>query len=462
LVSRVLAGDGRAYSALVARYANVLSSTAFLMVRNTEDVRDIVQEAFVAAYCDLDQLETPRSFGAWIRAIVLNRCRKVLDRRTRTQRFLERLPQTAETSDPMRELSLKENARQVLQALETLDELHREVVMLYYFEDMKVDGIALLVGRPAGTIKRVLSEARGRLREELVDMAREEFPEYHLTDEQRRRLDMIPVFPREEPKIATIALAEEAASITAAAPHGNFPALHAAAEARYADYDWPGRKLTSVTHVRVEGPFEIMGRQALRYDDLSFSPEGKPEWIWRPYYCVEDDTVLYCAKQCGTNESSPLIARGQPDWGEPLHPPESLRVVPGSSKDPEGELNGSVVDANLWEVHVGRRSFRCIRRVTGGGKEVVEWSDVPVSGVATEEFFLTDGRMLLWRRYNGLRWSARSPGRKEDAPGTYELLEEAGVPALEIFGDRYYLWYDQIPDYAVGRPRNAAETAGTA
>jgi len=452
LVSCVLAGEGRAYVTLVTRYTNVLSSIAFLKVRNVEDVRDIVQETFVIAYCNLDQLDAPGNFGAWIRGIVLNRCRKVLDKRTRTHRFLERLPHKVEIPDPLGKLAVKENARQVLRALDTLDDLRREVVMLYYFQDLKVDGIARLVNRPAGTVKRILAEARGKLREELIDMAREEFREYHLTEEQRKRLEMIPVFPREEPKVTTIRLPDSAAKITALAPCGNFPALRVGAESVYAEYNYPSRKLGTVSHVKVEGPFDVHGKPALRYDNLDFTGEGKVGWIWRPYYYVEDGTVLYCAKQqsSGLDSSLPLVTPDLADWCEPQPEPESLEIVPGAIKEPSGDQSGYVVDTNLWEVRIGKRSFQCLRRTTGGDKTSVEFSDTPVSYAAPEEFFLPDGRLLLWRRYNGLGWSMQmNPRRKIDDWGTYEKLAESGAPMLELFGEKYYLWYDQIPDYAI-------------
>lgn len=448
LVGCVLAGEVQAYTALVNRYANVLSSIAFLMVRNVEDVRDIVQEAFVIAYCNIDQLDDPARFSAWIRGIVVNRCRKVLDKRTRAQRFLERLPHTIEIPDPTAELAIRENARQALQALDMLNELHREVIVLYYFQDLKVDDIAGLVNRPPGTIKRILAEARGKLKEELIDMAREEFSDYHLTEEQRRRLDMIPVFPREEPKVTTSRLPNSAPKITALAPYGSFPELCVGAESYYADYDHPKRKLNKVTHVKVEGPFDVNGKPALRYDNLSFSKDGKIEGIWRPYYCTEDNIVTYCSKQAsGIDSSLTLFTPDHPKWNEAQPQPESMEIVPGSIKEPIGDQSGYIVDENLWEVKIGRRTFQCIRRITGGDKLVVEWSDKPVSGNATEEFFLTDGRLLLWRRYNGMIWG--NPRRKKDAPGTYEGLADAGVPVLELFGEKYYLWYDQIPDYAI-------------
>ena len=68
---------------------------------------------------------------------------------------------------------------------------------------------------------------------------------------------------------------------------------------------------------------------------------------------------------------------------------------------------------------------------------------------STEEYFLGDGRLVLWRRYNGEKWSERDPERDENARGTYERLAEARAPAIEVFGEQYFLWYDQIPDYAL-------------
>lgn len=450
LVSRVLNGEGEAYSTLISRYTNTLSSIAFLKVRNVEDVRDIVQEAFVSAYCNLSQLDDPTKFGAWIRRIVINHCCKTLEKRTRTKYLIDRHAPITNASDPVTELVGKDSINQMLSALSSLNELHHEVIILYYFQDMRVDEIAHLVNRPGGTIKRMLSEARSILRKELMNMAREEFKEYYLNEEQRKRLDMIPAFPQVEPKISATHLNEAAQQIKISAPYGTFPAIHVGSEAHYADYDYPDRKLKTINHARVEGPFDIGGVQALRYDDLSFTEDGKAEWIWRPYYHVDDDTISYCAVQFGDpNSILPVLTPDQSEWGEQQPQTQSMYIIPGYIKEPDGDIDGFTVDTMLWKVHIGKKTFKCIRRLGGGGRQPVEWSDIPVTRCATEEFFLMDGRLLLWRRYNGFQWSERQPGKNNDAPGTYECLADAGAPMLELFGEKYYLWYDQIPDYAI-------------
>ncbi len=454
LVRRVRAGDTQAFSELVERYADPLAGLAFAMLRDAEDARDVVQQAFFVAFRDLSSLRDPGAFAPWVRGIVANQCRHLLTRRSRAERFLERLPATAVPDpDPAQEALRRGRAGEVLDALGALDETRRQVVILHYLQGLAVAEVAHLVGRPTGTVKRLLSEARSVLRQELIEMAREEFDEYRLTPEHRERLAKIPRFPPVEPKIATTPLAEEPRPVRALSPHGNFPALEPGAEACYADYDHPAAKLYMVSHAVVEGPFDVGGEPALRQDGLSFSDEGKAAWYWRPYYRPRGDTVLFCAKEYGpADKPTHLITPDLPDWRDAQPREESLRVVPGSRLEPEGDLNGSQVDAHLWEVRIGRRRFRCLRRAGGGGREPVDWSDDPVTGTATEEFFLDDGRLLLWRRYNGLRYSARDPRRKEDARGTYERLAEAGVPRLDVFGEVYYLWYDQIPDYALHGP----------
>jgi RNA polymerase sigma-70 factor (ECF subfamily) len=453
LVRRVLAGDERSFAALVERYADALSSIAFLITRSGEDTGDVVQQALFIAYCNLSDLAEPEKFGKWVKRIVLNLSRKAVDKRARARRFLERLPQIAAAPDPADQIASREKAKGILRALDTLDEAHREVVTLHYFQNMKVDVIAHLVGRPAGSVKRMLAEARGKLRKELIEMAREEFGEYLLTKEQRERLAKIAKFPRVEPKISVKRLGEKGSWLRAIGVYGSFVELCPGREACYADYDHPGGKLTMVSHVRAEGQIRVKGKSALRLNSIGFSGEGKVEGGYLPYYLLRGDKYLYCAKQyyCGPQAGNiPLLTPEHPDWKEPKPKPESLVITPGSRKEPDGDWNGFIVDTNLYEVRIGKCLFRCLRRTRGGGKRKVDWSDTPVTVSATEEFFLKDGRLLLWRRYNGLWWSEKHTGvKKKYAKGTYESLAKAGVAMLEIFDEKYYLWYDQIPDYAI-------------
>jgi RNA polymerase sigma-70 factor (ECF subfamily) len=455
LVKRIIGGDEESFSVMVEQYSDPLCSIAFLITRNAADARDVVQQAFFEAYQRLPALSRPERLGAWLRAIVTNLAHKVVDRRVRAQRFHERVARAGTAPDPADQFMRREKAQEVLRALEMLSEVRREIVVLYYLHKMKVEKIARLVGKPSGSVKRMLAEARDLLRKELIEMAREEFKKYRLTREQRERLAKIGKFPRTEPSISITRLEEKAKQFLAFSVYGSFAGLSPGCEASFADYDYPGRKLTMVTHVRREGPIKVKGKLAFRSNSISFTrPTAgeKVEGVFYPYYYrLKGDMYLYCAKQycCGQpKEDLPLLTPEHTDWKEPRPKPESLRVVPGSCVEPDGDWNGRIVDTNLYEVKVGRRSFRCVRRASGGGKIKVNWSRKPVTGCATEEFFLTDGRLLLWRRYNGLQWSKKDT-RRAKLGGVYERLAQVGTPMLKIFGEKYYLWYNQIPHYAI-------------
>ncbi len=453
LVTAILTGDRDRFGVLVDRYAGMANSLALAAVQNPEDACDIVQQALFTAYARLGTLQEPRRFGGWLRGIVANLARRTLERREREQRLLERCCASGVAPDPATVFSQGEDVGEALRALGSLAPDHRDVAVLYYLRQMPVSGVASIVGRPVGTVKRMLSEARATLRMELMEMTRDEMDRHGLTDEQRGRLELIPRFPQFEPDIRTMRLATSASTLRIVSPHGNFPRLEAGAEACFADYDYPDRALTHITHSRVLGPVQV-GRPpmpALAVDGISFTGEGTVDGGWRPYFRVEGDEVTYCGRQVSPpGKPGPLLTPSDALWDEAQPKPALLILQPGTVVEPTGDWHGHIIDENLWAVSVGKRTFECVRRCGGGERVEVTWADDPVTQCATEEFFLPDGRLLLWRRYNGMKWSAQDPKREPDKAGTYEMLRDAGVPRLDVFGEVYYLWYDQVPDYALG------------
>jgi RNA polymerase sigma-70 factor (ECF subfamily) len=443
LVRRILDGDD--FVVLVEKYADLLTSIARVRLRHREDARDVVQQAFFEAYRGLPTLREPEKLGGWLRGIVVNLSSRVARRRRREEERATRIAAPGVAPDPGDASVRRENAERIADVLGRLDELHREVVVLHHVEGLKVREVAELVGRPAGSVKRLLFEARDRLREELIEMAREDFTEYRLTDEQRERLARIPAFPRREPVIETTPLGEPAPEVLAVAPSAVFPALARGAETGVATYDHPGGKLTSISHVRVEGPVEVGEGAALRYDHVDFGPDRTVTWSWAPHYRVDGESATYCAKSyAAPGEPNPLILPDDEDWGEEAPRTVSLRLVPGTATEPSLRI-----DENLWSVKIGRRTHRCLRMLTGGPARTVDWSEVPVTGVALEEFLLPDGRLILFRRYNGTEWTAANPDRSAHPSGWIETLAAAGLPEIELFGHHYRLWYDQVPEFAL-------------
>ncbi|MFV1958744.1 MAG: RNA polymerase sigma factor [Planctomycetota bacterium] len=450
LVQRSLDDDPAAFVALIERYAGPMAAVAWLVVRHGEDARDVVQQSFFEAWRGLSTLRDPARFGAWLRGIVVNTGRRVVEKRRRTRQGTPPVAGRGGPDDPEEATMRNERRRSVSEALDRLDEAHREVVVLHYVQGLRVREVADLLDRPEGSVKRMLSEARLRLKRELVEMARDEFDEVRLTDEQRKRLERIPTFPRREPVIRVAPLDDRAPEVRARAPSAVFPGLRPGAEACFATYDHPGGRLTSLSHVRVEGPVDVDGSPALRCDQVDFGPDGAVEWVWAPHYRVVGDRAIYCAKSFGKPHAPRRPLRpGDAEWGEPAPREESLRLVPGACHEPSESGRGCLVDPNPWAVRIGRRTHRCIRRPTAAATRRGAWAEAEVTDWALEEFLDEAGRLLLFRRYNGTAWTAVDPRRKGHEAGWIETLAAAGTPQIEVFGHAYRLWYDQIAEAAL-------------
>ena len=89
-VQQCRSGQPEAFEPLVRRYQNAAYAIALSYLTDEADAQDVVQDAFIAAYCKLNQLGDSAMFGRWSRRIVTNRCREWLRRRNgrRIRRFI--------------------------------------------------------------------------------------------------------------------------------------------------------------------------------------------------------------------------------------------------------------------------------------------------------------------------------------------------------------------------------------
>ena len=167
-----LAGNAQAFEPLVRHYQNAAFATALGYVRSRADAQDIVQDAFIAAYCRLGQLRERKHFGRWLMRIVANRCKDWLRDRSRTQPLdsaettLENAA-VVEYADQMQRLDLQE-------AVDQLPEPYRSAVLMYYLSGLSYREIAELLEVPLSTVCGRLQQGRIRLRQLLDEPDPEE------------------------------------------------------------------------------------------------------------------------------------------------------------------------------------------------------------------------------------------------------------------------------------------------
>ena len=171
-VERCLAGNAQAFEPLVRHYQNAAFATALRYVRSRVDAQDIVQDAFVAAYCRLGQLRDRGHFGRWLMHIVANRCKDWLRDRKRTQPLdsaetaLENAS-VVEHADQMQRLDLQE-------AIDQLPDHYRSALMMYYLSGLSYREIAELMEVPLSTVCGRLQQGRIRLHKLLDEPDHEE------------------------------------------------------------------------------------------------------------------------------------------------------------------------------------------------------------------------------------------------------------------------------------------------
>lgn len=180
LVGQVLAGDTACFERLVGLYERPAVSTAFRLLGNSDDARDVVQDAFLRAYRSLSRLKEPTRFGPWLLRIVSNlslnarRSRRAgvvpLDEQRGTEGATTGEGDPVVTSfTPDRHAEGRELQEALDAALARLPEKQRQALVLFTIEGWAQKDIAELLECSLETVKWNVFQARKRLREMLGD-----------------------------------------------------------------------------------------------------------------------------------------------------------------------------------------------------------------------------------------------------------------------------------------------------
>ena len=148
---------------LIDQYGKDLFRLCCVYLNDASLAEDAVQETFIKAYNALKGFRGESSMRTWLMRIAMNVCHNM--RRNSWFRYVDRrvaldaLPLTVEDTQDMSIALLSE--------VMNLSRKEREVVWLYYYEDMKIREIADVLGVTAPAVSIRLSRARDRLRKAL-------------------------------------------------------------------------------------------------------------------------------------------------------------------------------------------------------------------------------------------------------------------------------------------------------
>jgi RNA polymerase sigma factor (sigma-70 family) len=191
LTRRAQAGETGALGLLLARHQAPMRAVALSLLGYGPDAEDAVQDAALTALRRIGDVRDPAATGAWLRAIVRNTCRMRLraDRETPGLHGLDHLrPLDHELSHPERLIEQHAMRDWIWSAVEALPPRLRLVLMLRHFSGINsYHDIATACEVPVGTVRSRLSQARGKMAEELLTTAAQAHDDASVLTEESRQ-----------------------------------------------------------------------------------------------------------------------------------------------------------------------------------------------------------------------------------------------------------------------------------
>lgn len=180
LVEKVIAGDSDAFGKLVEKYSSFVYRTVFYDIKKHEDAEDLAQEVFIKAYKALLGFRRDSEFSTWLYRICKNTVYDYIRKNSREKSIPiselssgdenDREYEIADDSgkyDPERTFLKNETSEIVNEAISSLSEEHRSIIVMRDIEGYSYSEIAEILSLEEGTVKSRISRARGALKKKL-------------------------------------------------------------------------------------------------------------------------------------------------------------------------------------------------------------------------------------------------------------------------------------------------------
>ncbi len=172
LIERARGGDAGAFEQLMIISQEKVVSVAWRALGNEEDARDAAQETFLRVFKHLKHYRPEQDYFGWLYRIAINVCRDIARQRRRHARFAapegEREPVALDNvpgpGDAEEAAIYAQRRRIVMDAMASLPERERHVIVLRDFEGLSTQEVAQVTGARPSTVRAQLSSARAKIK----------------------------------------------------------------------------------------------------------------------------------------------------------------------------------------------------------------------------------------------------------------------------------------------------------
>ncbi|MGB0431306.1 MAG: RNA polymerase sigma factor [Bacteroidia bacterium] len=168
LVNRCKQGDQRAFHKLYLLYSRAMFNICVRMMNNREEAEDLLQDAFVSAFKNIQNYREESTFGSWIKRIVINKCINAINKKSvELTELNEQIAKEDELEDEgSADLFYEDlSVDGIKQGIAQLSDGYRTVITLYLLEGYDHLEIAEILGISESTSKTQYLRAKKRLRE---------------------------------------------------------------------------------------------------------------------------------------------------------------------------------------------------------------------------------------------------------------------------------------------------------
>ena len=413
------------FEMLVSEHRGAVERYVRFNISSKADSDDVLQEVWLAAYRQFDKLLNKSSFKAWVIGIARHKVKDYFRSRQETM-DIDDLPESELVQS---RYGLVEYSP-VHETIDRLSENDKQILTLYYFENMPQNEIADRLSIPLGTVKSRLNTARRNFKNAYPYPPKGEDTMFKL--------------PKTMPEYKIIPSDKEPFAVKWEELMGWFIVPKVGEKLTWAIYDQPSRKGDYYYEMEVVSKSEVHGIEGVEIIAKEGNFDKTQPCTERSFVVQLTDThCRYLAESHIVNGVRKLYTfldgdAFQPDWGygedncgnETNIKPKGI-IVRNSSDITVNSDNATPDIVGRYTVEINGKTYDTVCVIDIGTNN---------EGVLCEQFIDKNGRTVLWRRFNRNDWAFDRYGK---------LWTEA-LPdneRLTVNGEVYVHWYDCVSDY---------------
>ncbi len=172
LIEECRKGNSKAQFRLYNQYSKAMYNLAYRMMNNREDAEDILQEAFTECFRRIGSFRFESTFGAWLKAILVNKCINQLKKRKNDLVLSDTFTDDAfnlNENTYTEEDEVVYDTDKIFRGIERLPDGYRTILTLYLLEGYDHSEISRILGISESTSKSQYSRAKEKLRKILSE-----------------------------------------------------------------------------------------------------------------------------------------------------------------------------------------------------------------------------------------------------------------------------------------------------